>query len=225
MASPISIQHRSAISCCDQMRCLFLLSSKFLLCSHSCGSPFRVPSQRTCRFWRSCPPWRKPRPQRAFNGGSGCGFNIGFTSFSPAPPFNFLLRFAAFAFFAFITVSPLFAFSLLPALRFAQPRPPYLQPARQTKPASPRDATPLFLQHLASDASRRKSRAVRRKTLRASRHVDFLIGRLNYSTSALDTSPSEVLLSSASACTLEALVPNPKLARASGSRRQLEHQL
>jgi hypothetical protein len=61
----------------------------------------------------SRPAQRKPRRQNALSGGSGCGFNErdnGFTCFSPAPFFNFFPPFALFVFFAFIGVSPLFAF-------------------------------------------------------------------------------------------------------------------
>jgi hypothetical protein len=50
---------------------------------------------------------------RTLKGGSGCGFSVGFTLFSPAPVFNLLPRADDFAFFAFIRVSPLFAFRLL----------------------------------------------------------------------------------------------------------------
>jgi hypothetical protein len=59
-----------------------------------------------------------------------------------------LLRFAVFAFFAFIRVSPPFAFSLLPALRFGVPHPPYMQPARQFQPYHHANAMHLVLHNL-----------------------------------------------------------------------------
>jgi hypothetical protein len=98
---------------------------------------------------------------RTLKGGSGCGFSVGFTLFSPAPVFNLLPRADDFAFFAFIRVSPLFAFRLLawspssclphrvPAAchlnfwlrtvsRSVVLHYPYMQPARQFKPPIPK---------------------------------------------------------------------------------------
>ncbi len=104
-----------------------------------------------------------------FKGGSGCGFSltVGFTDFNPAPAFNFLLRPDAFAFFAFIRVSPLFAFRLLawspssclphrvPAAchlniwlrtvsRSTVLHYPYMQPARQFQARRPKTPCPCF---------------------------------------------------------------------------------
>jgi len=100
-------------------------------------------------------------------GGNGCGFSKGLTDFNPAPECNFVLRADAVAFFAFIRVSPLFAFRLLawspssclphrvPAAchlnfrlrtvsRSAVLHYPYVQPARQFQPQTPKTPHPCF---------------------------------------------------------------------------------
>jgi hypothetical protein len=81
---------------------------------------------------------------RTLKGGSGCGFSVGFTLFSPAPVFNFLLRADALAFLAFIGVSPLFAFLLQGLLPSTVLHIPYMQPARQSQPPKSKTPCPCF---------------------------------------------------------------------------------